>query len=96
MAKIQRHNKAPYLKTQLSMLVLNISVCDITGQLTLSKGNCYALTIIDRFTRWNETIPLPSITTNNLISGFLLHWVANFGCPTVKTCDRGLQFTSTL
>ena len=60
------------------------------------KAIVYALTVIDRFTRWGEVIPLTGITTNDIISGFLLHWVARFGCPSVIACDRGPQFTSTL
>ena len=34
--------------------------------------------------------------TDNTILGVLLHRVLRFGCPTVITCDRGPQFTSTL
>ena len=96
MAKIQRHNKAP-LKTFLTpdARFEHIHI-DVIGPLPLSKGNCYALTVIDRFTRWGEVIPLAGITTDDIISGFLLHWVARFGCPSVITCDRGPQFTSTL
>ena len=96
MSKIQRHNKAP-LKTFLTpdARFEHIHI-DVIGPLPLSKGNCYALTVIDRFTRWGEVIPLAGITTDDIISGFLLHWVARFGCPSVITCDRGPQFTSTL
>ena len=78
-AKIQRHNKAP-LKTFLTpdARFEHIHI-DVIGSLPLSKGNCYALTVIDRFTRWGEVIPLAGITTDDIISGFLLHWVARFG-----------------
>ena len=88
MAKIQRHNKA-LLKIFLTPDArFEHSHIDVLGSLPLSKGNCYALTVIDRFTRWGEVIPLAGITTDDIISGFLLHWVARFGCHSVITCDR--------
>ena len=73
MSKIQRHNKAP-LKTFLTpdARFEHIHI-DVIGPLPLSKGDCYALTVIDRFTRWGEVIPLAGITTDDIISGFLLH-----------------------
>ena len=52
--------------------------------------------IIDRFNRWGEIIPLVCISNDDTISGFLLHWDARFGCPSVITCDRTPQFTSRL
>ena len=56
----------------------------------------YALTIVDRFTRWCEAIPLRNIETETIVNAFLLHWVASIGCPLIITCDRGRQFTSNL
>ena len=51
MAKIQRRNKAP-LKTFLTPDArFEHTYCDIIGPLTLFKDNCYALTVIGRFTR---------------------------------------------
>ena len=96
MAKIQRHNKVP-LKTFLTpdTRFEHIHI-DVIGPLSLSKGNCYSLTVIDRFTRWGEVILLAGITTDDTTSGFSLHCVARFGCSSVITCDRGSQFTSAL
>lgn len=96
MAKIQRHNKAP-LKTFLNPDSRFDHIhCDLIGPLNLSEGYSYALTVVDRFTRWGEVIPLVGISTEAVISGFLLNWVARFGCPAIITCDRGPQFTSAL
>ena len=95
-AKIQRHNKTP-LKTFLTPDARFEHIhCDIIGPLTLSKGNCYALTVIDKFTRWGKFIHLAGIFTADIVSEFLLHWVARFCCPSVITCDCGPQLTSTL
>ena len=54
------------------------------------------LAIVDRFTQWCEAIPLCNIETETNVDAFLLHWVASFGCPSIITCDRRRQFTSSL
>ena len=95
-AKVQHHNKAP-LKTFLApddrFSYIHI---DLIGPLNESHGYYYALTIVDRFTRWCEAIPLRNIETETIVHAFLLHWVASFGCLSIITCDRGRQFTSNL
>ena len=54
------------------------------------------LTIVDRFTRWPEAIPLSVTSATSVASAFLHHWVARFGIPATVTSDRGPQFTSEL
>lgn len=61
-----------------------------------SKGYRYLLTMIDRFTRWPEAIPLKDITTDTVIDAFFSGWVARFGAPETITSDRGSQFESRL
>ena len=56
----------------------------------------YLFTIIDRFTRWPEVIPIPDAQTSTCATAFLCNWIARFGVPTDITFDRGPQFTSTL
>ncbi|XP_034254601.1 uncharacterized protein LOC117653207 [Thrips palmi] len=54
------------------------------------------LTVIDRWTRWPEAIPLQKADSEAVTAAFLLHWVARFGAPQHLTCDRGSQFQSHL
>ena len=63
---------------------------DIVGPLPASQGFTYLLTIVDRFTRWPEAIPLSDI------SALTYHWVSRYGVPTTLTSDRGRQFVSEL
>ena len=43
-----------------------------------------------------EVIPLPDISAATCANAFLLHWIAQFGCPLNLTTDRGGQFCSEL
>ena len=56
----------------------------------------YLLTCIDRYTRWLEVIHLPDISAATWANAFLLHWIAQFGCPLNLITDRGGQFRSEL
>ena len=87
-AKVQRRNKAP-IKTFLAPddRFSHIHI-DLIGPLNESRGYYYALTIVDRFTRWCEAIPLRNIETETIVNAFLLHWVATILLLTV--CVRGL------
>ena len=56
----------------------------------------YLFTIIYRFTRWPEVVPLPDAHASTCASVLIQHWIARFGAPADITSDRGRQFTSTL
>ena len=62
----------------------------------MSGGNTHLLTVIDRFTRWPEAIPLAQTTAASIGRAFALHWVARFGVPSDITSDRGPHFTSAI
>ena len=59
-------------------------------------GYSCLLSIIRRFTRHVELVPLRDLTATECANAFLLHSVGRFGCPTQMTTDRGRQFTSYL
>ena len=56
----------------------------------------YLLTIIDRYTRWPEAIPLTKATAESCARALVRNWIARFGRPDDITSDRGSQFTSHL
>lgn len=69
---------------------------DIVGPLPPSQGNKYLLTMVDRFTRWPEVVPLASIEAETVANAFIAAWVSRFGTPHTVTTDQGVQFESRL
>lgn len=69
---------------------------DLVGPLPPSQGCSYLLTVIDRFTRWPEVIPLSDITADECARALLFHWITRFGVPLDMVSDRGPQFTGQL
>jgi len=95
-SKIQRHVQAPLQQRQLPDRRFGSLHVDIVGPLPESEGMRYLFTVIDRFTKWAEAIPMPEMKTENCVKAFIRHWIARFGVPGDITSDRGRQFTSHL
>ncbi|XP_014206400.1 uncharacterized protein K02A2.6-like [Copidosoma floridanum] len=69
---------------------------DLVGPLNTSQGYSYILTMINRFSRWVEAVPLKDISTASVLRAFQESWIARFGAPRFLTTDQGSQFESQL
>ncbi|KMQ83185.1 gag pol polyprotein [Lasius niger] len=95
-AKVTRHNKTPTGNFQTPTRRFEHIHIDIVGPMPMSKGCRYCLTMIDRFSRWPEAIPVPDITADTIASNIFANWMARFGVPTRITTDQGRQFEADL
>ncbi|CAB3381626.1 Hypothetical predicted protein [Cloeon dipterum] len=59
-----------------------------------SKGYRYMLTIVDRFSRWMECIPLENMTAETVVRTIYNEWIPRYGCPQTIVTDQSRQFES--
>ncbi|KFD62660.1 hypothetical protein M514_03771 [Trichuris suis] len=94
--KVQRHTRAPPTTFEVPERRFDYVHLDIVGPLPQCRGCSYLLTMVDRFTRWPEVIPVPNACAATIAHAFMSTWVARFSVPAVITTDQGGQFQSSL
>ncbi|GFR97534.1 Pol polyprotein [Elysia marginata] len=87
-SKIHRHTRSPLSERLPPSDRFRSLHVDLVGPLPESQGMIYLFTIIDRFTRWPEAVPLPDAHASTCATALLHHWVARFGVPEDITSDR--------
>ena len=75
-SKIHRHQVAPLEHFSPPDAHFSHVHVDLIGPLNQCERYSYILTIVDRFSRWPEAIPLPNITVKTCADSFLLRWFA--------------------
>ena len=69
---------------------------DIIGTLPINNDFRYCLTIIDRFLRWPEALPLTNIEAPTVFRAFIDQSISRYGALETLTTDQGSQFDSQL
>ena len=95
-SKVQRHIRAPLETFQVPHRRFDHIHVDLVGPLPPSNGFTHLLTVVDRFTRWPEAIPLSNTSALTCAQALVSQWIARFGVPMDMSSDRGSQFTSQL
>jgi len=93
-AKISRHNKPPSKFEAPTKRFEHIHT-DIVGPLPTSNGYRYCLTVIDRFSRWSEAIPVRNISAETIAQKLFREWMTRYRVPT-RTYHQGMQFEAKL
>ena len=95
-AKVVRYNKTIIKSIPNDVPKFSTVHIDVVGPLPPNQGFSYLLTLIDRFTRWGEVVPLKDTKAETIANAFIFNWVSRFGVPDVIVSDRGTNFESNL
>ncbi|GBO05543.1 Retrovirus-related Pol polyprotein from transposon 412 [Araneus ventricosus] len=70
---------------------------DILGPLPVTtKGNRYVLVLMDYFTKWPETIPIPDQEASIVADELVRAWISRYDVPMILHSDQSTNFNSGL
>ena len=95
-SKVKQHVRALLQSIQISSRHFDHIHIDLVGPLPPSEGFTYLLTLVNRFTRWPEAIPLKDALASTCAQALVSQWISQFAVPLHLSTDRGTQFTSQL
>ena len=88
--------RAPMQLNTIGSPFSSVSI-DWTGLLPKTPtGNRFLLTVVDRFTKWCEAIPIPDTRAKTIARALLFHFFLQFGLPAELRSDNGRAFVSEL
>ena len=77
--KVHRHTKPSFTQFQAPDLRFHTVHCDIVGPFPTSpEGFKYLLTVVCRFTKWMEAIPLRSLDAKTVARAFFNRYISPF------------------
>ena len=91
--KAIRAPRRDYLKFPVTNRLKTLHM-DIVGPLPAVGKKRFIITMIDRFTRWVEAVPVASHTADVVIRTLFQHWIVRFGVPYTIVTDQGAEFES--
>ena len=94
-SKVIRHQHTALVRPAAPSSRFEYLHVDIVGPLEYSRGYRYIFTIVDRYTRYPEAIPIPDATAAECARA-LMQWISRHGMCSKVTSDRGRQFISEL
>ena len=95
-SKVQRHTKAPIQKLPMPKSRFGHVHINLVGPLPECQGFEYLMTVVDRFIRWPEAIPIKDMKAPTVAKAYVTQWVSRMGVPVDITSDRGVHFVSRL
>ena len=96
-SEVTRHNKFLPKHFVTSNARFNHLHLYLVGSFDNSQGFSHVLTIIDRYSRWPEAIPISDTAAPTVARAFYNNWICRYpGAPTTITTDQGAQFESRL
>ncbi|CAB0043629.1 unnamed protein product, partial [Trichogramma brassicae] len=94
-AKVHRHNRAELGNFVTPDGRFDHIHLDIV-KMPLHQGFQNCLTMIDRYTRWPQAIPIADMSAPTVARAFYDGWISFFGTPLTITTDQGAQFDGKL